>query len=286
MYGSSGRVPGADDEAVRHRRDRVDYGVALGAALDDEAPGAGAALAGGDEGALDDDGRRGRRVARVPDDQRIVAAELEREDHLGAVGEAAAEDVAGGGRAGEQQGVDVLVEQCGAGLPPALDEVDDPGRHAGGLQRLDHQSAGPGRLLRWLVDDGVAGQQSGDDVAVRQMPGKVVGPEHGGDAVRLVAEHGAAKSGVGRARAGPLAPGADRDVHLGGHRAELGPGFPERLARFAADRLGVGGGAGEQLSLVAEQDPEAGLLVRGGPALEGGARRRRRPWPRRAPKRS
>ena len=66
----------------------------------------GAALAGADEGGLDRDRRRGVDVLGVPDDERVVAAHLEREDLVRRVGELAVEREAGAGRAGEEQAVD------------------------------------------------------------------------------------------------------------------------------------------------------------------------------------
>jgi hypothetical protein len=50
------------------------------AVLDDQAPRGGAALAGAEEGGLNRDDRRGIGVGRVPDDERVVAAKLQRQD--------------------------------------------------------------------------------------------------------------------------------------------------------------------------------------------------------------
>jgi hypothetical protein len=140
-------VPGTDHQPLGQGRHGVDHRPPRRVVRDDQPPGARAALAGGDEGRLHDQGRHGLGVAGVPDHQRIVAAQFQRQDHVRPVGEVAAEERAGGGRAGEQQAVDLLVDQRLADLAAALHQVDDARRHAGRLQGLDQQSGPPGASL-------------------------------------------------------------------------------------------------------------------------------------------
>src|SRR5690606_8455541 len=103
---------------------------------------------------------------------------------------------AGGARAGEHQGVDRLVEQGGADVAAALDQIDHAGGQVGRLERLDDQLAGQGGLFGRLEHQGVAGEQGRDDVAVGQVAGEVERAEHRGDAGGAVAQHGAAEGGV------------------------------------------------------------------------------------------
>ena len=90
-----------DDDAVDQLGDRLDQRTFL-AVLDDQPPRRGAALAGRQIGRLDDDRRRGGDVFRLPHDQRVVAAKLEREDLVRGLGELAVKRHSGARRAGEQ----------------------------------------------------------------------------------------------------------------------------------------------------------------------------------------
>ena len=134
-------VPGTEDQAVGQGGDGFDDRIALSPFRHDQAAGAGTALAGGDEGGLDCDARHGFGIRRIPDDQRIVAAQLQRQDDVGIVGELAPEVGARRAGAGEHQGVDRLLQQGGAGLSPALDQVEDAGRQVIGVDLLGHGSA-------------------------------------------------------------------------------------------------------------------------------------------------
>ena len=94
-----------DDQPVDQLDDRLDQLLVL-AVLDDQPPRRGAALAGAQIGGLDGDRGGGVDVARVPDDERIVAAHFEREDLVRRLGELAVEGEAGARRAGEEQAVE------------------------------------------------------------------------------------------------------------------------------------------------------------------------------------
>ena len=76
------------------------------AVFHDQPAGRGAALSSAEIGGLDDDDRRRLDILGVPDDQRIVAAKLKREDLLRCFRELAVERLARAGRSGEQQAVD------------------------------------------------------------------------------------------------------------------------------------------------------------------------------------
>ena len=95
------------------------------AVLDDQAPRRGAALAGGEIGRLDGDHRRGVDVLGVPHDQRVVAAELEREDLVRRFGELPVERLAGARGAGEQQAVDAGFAGQRLALLGAADQQPD-----------------------------------------------------------------------------------------------------------------------------------------------------------------
>jgi hypothetical protein len=79
---------------------------------------------------------------------------------------------------------------------PPLDEIDDSGRHARRLQRLDQHLTGQRRLFRRLEHHRVAGQQGRHDVAVGQVTREVERPQHRHHAMGAVAQHGAAERHV------------------------------------------------------------------------------------------
>ncbi len=88
-------------------------------------------------------------------------------------------------------------------------------------------------------------------MAVGQVAGEVERAEHRRDAVRAVAQDGAAEGGVVRPLAGAFVIGADRDVDLARHRGQFGFRLPQGLAGLAADGLGHFGGALFQHGLIA-----------------------------------
>ena len=210
------------------------------AVLDDQPPRRGAALAGRQIGRLDDDRGGGLDVLGAPHDERVVAAELEREDLVRRLGELAVERHAGAGRAGEQQAVDARVAGERAALVGAADQqADDAFRNLRLVKAMDQELAGRRRLLRRLEHHRVAGDQRRDDVPVGQVRREIIGPEHGEHAVRLVADRDAvAERGLHLPLRRPLGIGLDRDLDLVDDRADLGPRFPQRLAGLARDQLG------------------------------------------------
>ena len=213
---------------------------ALLAVLDDQAAGGGAALAGREIGRLDDHDRRRGDILGLPHDQRAVAAQLEREDLVGHVGELAVERHAGARGAGEQQAVDA---RLGGQRLPFLGAADQQPDGAFGNLRLvkavDQEFAGRGGLFRRLEHHCIAGDQRRDDVAVGQMHREIVRPQHRQHAVRLVAHRDAvAERGLELALRRALGIGLDRNLDLVDHRRDLGPRFPIRLAGFLRDQLG------------------------------------------------
>ena len=230
-----------DDQPVDELADRLDQGLVL-AVLDDQPPRRRAALAGAHIGGLDRDRGGGVDVARIPDDERIVAAHFEREDLVRRLGELAVKGEAGAGRAGEQEAVEPgMGGERLAGLRPALDAAYRAFGHAGLMVERDQIFADRRRLLARLEDDRVAGEQSRDDMAVGQMGREIIGAEHAEHAVRLVADgdsraHRAFEPALG----GAVGIGGDRDVDLVDHRLDLGARFPERLAGLPRDQVGEG----------------------------------------------
>ena len=109
-----------DDHPVDELLDRGDELLVL-AVLDDQPSRGGAALARGQIGRLDGDDRGRLDVLGIPDDERIVAAELEREDLVRRFGELLVKRHAGARRAGEQQAIDPRL----AGERPALVRTAD-----------------------------------------------------------------------------------------------------------------------------------------------------------------
>ena len=127
------------------------------------------------EGRLDDDHRRGVEVLGVPHDERIVAAQLEREDLVRRVGElrwsampARAEPV------NSRPSMPGCAASARPSLGPADQQPDDAFGDAGLVEAFDQELAGRGRLLRRLEDHRIAGDQRRDDVAVGQVRGEIV----------------------------------------------------------------------------------------------------------------
>ena len=152
------------------------------------------------------------------------------------VGELAVERLAGARRAGEQQAVDArLGGQRLALLGTADQQPDDAFGNPRLVEAVDQECAGRRRLLGRLEHDRIAGDQRRDDVAVGQVRGEIIGPEHGEHAVRLVAHRDlVAERGFELPLRRALGIGVDRDLDLVDDRADLGPRFPKGLAGLPA----------------------------------------------------
>lgn len=146
------------------------------------------------------------------------------------------QQIAGGAGAGEEQPVEPGVGgQRHARLATTLQQVQharwQPGFGPAAHGQLGHL----GRQLARLEQHAVTRQQRRYDVAVGQVPGKVVRTEHRHHAVGLVPQ---GRRGIGQRRAllaGALGMALDRDRHLVDHAGHFGGRFPQRLAGFFAN---------------------------------------------------
>ena len=122
-------------------------------------------------GRLDDGRGSGFQVLHVPHDDRIVAAQLERQDLVRRLGELLVERACR--RATEPVNSRPSMPGCAASALPCVRPADQqPDRafgHAGFVETFDQEFARRRRLLRRLEDHRIAGDQRGDDVAVGQM---------------------------------------------------------------------------------------------------------------------
>ena len=146
------------------------------AVLDDQPPGRGAALAGGQIGRLDRRSPRRLDVLGVPHDERVVAAQFKREDLVRRFGELLVKRHAGARRTGEQQAVDPVFAAVAGPDRGRRQQAHDAVRDAGFVKALDEECAGRGRLFGRLEHDRIAGDQRGDDVTVGQVRGEIYGP--------------------------------------------------------------------------------------------------------------
>ena len=137
----------------------------------------------------------GFRIDRRPDDQRIVAAEFERQQHVRTARELAVDQRAGLRRAGEEHAVEArCIEQRRAGFARALQQIEHARGQARFIPRFHHQRADAGRQFARLEQHRVAGKQRRHDVAVGQMAREVERAEHAEHAVRMMREHVAPKA--------------------------------------------------------------------------------------------
>ena len=135
-------------------RHGIDDRLAFGTVLDDQPSRAGTTLAEGDVGGLHHQGRQYRfRVARVPHDQRIVAAEPTPGSPADRRRTWRRKMSPAPGRAANIKGVDRLIQQGRARLAPALDQVHYAWRQLRRLERLGHELARQRCLLRRLERD-------------------------------------------------------------------------------------------------------------------------------------
>ena len=176
-----------DDQTVDHRPHGVEQ-LGFLPFLDDQAPCRGASLASGKVSRLDDDRRCGLNLLGVPDHERIVAAKLQRQDLVGHVSELAVKGHSRARRSGEQETIYAGFRRESLAL---LRAANEKAHHALGDTRLvkafDEESARPGGFLGRLEHHRIARDQRGDDMAVGQVRGKIVRPENGEHAMRLVA---------------------------------------------------------------------------------------------------
>ncbi|KPW91129.1 hypothetical protein ALO75_200051 [Pseudomonas syringae pv. coryli] len=183
----------------------------------------GAALAGRNESRLNDGVHRCIDVLNLIDNQRVVTAHFQRKDLVRPTGELLMQRIAGPARPGEEQAVDTRIgRQRDTGFATALQQVQDPGRQPGFDPALDGQFSDFRCQFAGLEQHHIARQQGRDDMAVGQMPGKVVRPEHGDHAVRLVAQY---RSGVAQwpaLFAGSFAIALHRDGNLVDHAGHFG----------------------------------------------------------------
>jgi len=205
-------------------------------------------------------------VLDVPGDQGVVTAELECGEYAGASGEAG-EDLGGDGeRAGEQDGVDVGVDELRGDGGPAVEDLEHAGGQAGEVEEAGEELGCGGGFFGGLEEDGVSGEQGGSDVSEGEVAGKVERAQDEGDAVGAVGDC-AGWGGGGRAA---LVLGADGEGALVCHRGDFEAGFPEDLAGFAGDErcefVGVG------LEELAESGDDGSSEVGSvGPVGDGGA---------------
>lgn len=193
-------------------------------------------MAGGDKRRLDSQVDRRIAIVETVDDQRVVAAHLQRQDLLRLPRQLAMQVIAGAGAAGEQQAVDIRTgRQRFAGFTAALHQVDHPVRQTGLQPQLEGLLGGQGRQLARFEYHAVTGQQRRHDMAVRQMAGEVVRPEHRQHAVRTMAQHRSAVGHRRLAKAGARLIGLQRNAHFADHRLNFGQRFPARFAGLAAD---------------------------------------------------
>ncbi|KAK1238367.1 hypothetical protein MKX07_006513 [Trichoderma sp. CBMAI-0711] len=182
---------GAEADGLDAGLEQLDEAVVDGARGDD-ALDADAVLAGGLEGAPEDDVDDAAQVAGggLEDDEGVLAAELGDDGGQALCG--AGGDVVGDGlRADEGDVADARVRRQVAGrLGPADDGLDEARVVAvgdeGAAGNVEEVAAGPGRLLRDLDEDGVAGEEGADDGAHEVVEGVVPADEGGDDAQRLV----------------------------------------------------------------------------------------------------
>jgi hypothetical protein len=120
-------------------------------------------------------------------DHGVLAAELE-----GAGDEVAAAGLAhlasGAHAAGEADLVDAGLDQGGAGLAVALDDVEQPVRQAGLGEEIEHETPGEGRDLGRLDHHRVAGEERLHRRVERQDEGAVPGRDDPDDAERAVGD--------------------------------------------------------------------------------------------------
>ncbi|MCY1419084.1 hypothetical protein D9M71_346620 [compost metagenome] len=155
-----------------------------------QAPRAGATLAGGNERRLDNGIHRRIEVLDLVHHQRVVTPHFQGQDLVWAACELLMQQVAGAAGAGEEQAIDTWVGgQRHTGFTCALHQVQHTRRQAGSNPAVDGKLSDLGGELAGLEHHAVACQQRRHDMAIGQVPGEVVRAEHRHDAVRLVPQN-------------------------------------------------------------------------------------------------
>ncbi len=150
---------------------------------------------------------------------------------------------AGGRRSGEEQPVDIRRDQRRAGLARALYDLQHVFGQTSFAPGVRHRRADRRGQFGRLEHHRVPGEQRGHDMAIGQVAGEVVRPQHRHHPVRAVAQDGFAERHRAALFARAFGLGGDRQFDLADHRADFLRGFPQRLAGFARDQLGEVGGA-------------------------------------------
>ena len=136
-----------------------------------------------------------------------------------------------------------MLDQRLARIRAAVDALHHAFGNAGFVETAGQEFADCGHFLARLEDHGIARDQRGDDMAVRQMRGEVIGPEHDHQAMRLVAQRGGAlQRAVELLLPGAFGVGSNRDIDLADNGLDFRPGFPQWLAGFPRDQFGEGFG--------------------------------------------
>jgi hypothetical protein len=184
----------ADLEALHRVEEGGDEGV-VDLLVDVDALDRAAALAGVVHRAVGERLGRGLRVGVLGDVGGILAAELELQpDHARTHRRGDARP--GGGRAGEEHAVHLLLDQRGADLAAADHGDEHVRRHACGMEQPVDVQAGEGRELGRLVKDRVAGQQRRHEHVAADEKRIVPGGDVGDDAERLLGD-ALAHAGIG-----------------------------------------------------------------------------------------
>ena len=124
-----------------------------------------------------------------------------------------------------------------SGVAGALHQVDRPIRQAGLFPELHHHLGKARGQLAGFENHRIARQQRRNDVAIRQMPGKIIGTEHRNHTMGAMAQYRITPSNLGFGMAGAIMVGLDGDGHLTNHRRHFGAGLPERLPGFQANLI-------------------------------------------------
>ena len=154
---------------------------------DDQSPRRRASLARRGEGGLDDERRRIVDLRRVEHDDGVVAPHFERHDLVRFGGELAIDRDACARRSGEKHPVDKPVpHQRLAFVRPADQQLDHAFGYLRGVEAFYQEFRRRRRFLAGFEDHRVPGDQRRNDMAIGKVGGKIIRPQHGHHAMRLV----------------------------------------------------------------------------------------------------